>query len=298
MKQKIILTVGIPASGKSTYAKELCKDDSNFRRVNKDDIRLMIQNLQYSKKDEDAVVDISRATGMALLSKGFNIIVDDTNLSDKHVNFWKEHADEFKYDFELKIFDTPLDECLKRDASRSASVGREVILNMYKQFKSKYKNNKNYLKDPRCENYDNFSEATKHCIVIDIDGTISLINGRSPYDGKYELDLPNIPVIAIVNSYGAPNSGNKLPVILLTGREEKYREKTIEWLNINKVNFDELIMRPDKDKRHDDIVKKEQYENLIKPKYKVFFVIEDRDRCVKMWRDLNICCLQPFYGDF
>ena len=50
MKQKIILTVGIPASGKSTYAKELCKDDSNFRRVNKDDIRTFLELLNIVVK--------------------------------------------------------------------------------------------------------------------------------------------------------------------------------------------------------------------------------------------------------
>jgi hypothetical protein len=57
-------------------------------------------------------------------------------------------------------------------------------------------------------------------------------------------------------------------------------------------------MRKHNDYRSDDIVKKEMYFEYIQPKYNVVCVFDDRDKVVKMWRDLGILCCQVYYGDF
>ena len=87
-------------------------------------------------------------------------------------------------------------------------------------------------------------------------------------------------------------------IVFITGRGESYREPTVEWMNKNKIEYDELFMRPKADRREDFEVKKELYENSIKEQYKVLFVVEDRASVVKMWRELGLVCLQCDWGDF
>lgn len=59
-----------------------------------------------------------------------------------------------------------------------------------------------------------------------------------------------------------------------------------------------LYMRPTGDERRDDVVKKEIYERDIAGKYNVLFCMDDRQRCVDLWRSLGLVCFQVDYGDF
>lgn len=51
------------------------------------------------------------------------------------------------------------------------------------------------------------------------------------------------------------SEGNK--IVIITGRPERYRNKTIGWLNAHNIEFHSLLMRGDKDKRTSADVKKE-----------------------------------------
>ncbi len=64
-------------------------------------------------------------------------------------------------------------------------------------------------------------------------------------------------------------------------------------------------MRPDRiffrragDFRADDEVKREIWKEHIQPHYRVLFVVDDRDRVVRMWREEGLVCLQCAPGDF
>jgi hypothetical protein len=57
-------------------------------------------------------------------------------------------------------------------------------------------------------------------------------------------------------------------------------------------------MRKLNDNRPDDIIKKELYDQYIKGKYFVKFVLDDRDSVVRMWRNEGLLCLQVYYGNF
>ena len=57
-------------------------------------------------------------------------------------------------------------------------------------------------------------------------------------------------------------------------------------------------MRKNNDFRGDEIIKKEIYIEKIKDKYNILFVLDDRQKVVNMWRDLNLTCLQVANGDF
>jgi len=87
-------------------------------------------------------------------------------------------------------------------------------------------------------------------------------------------------------------------ICLITGRSEETRRSTEDWLVRHGCYCDHLWMRPKGDMREDAIVKKEIYEQNAKSFYKCRGVFEDRDRVVKMWRDLGLICYQVCEGDY
>ncbi|MFN5657022.1 MAG: AAA family ATPase, partial [Pseudanabaena sp.] len=55
----VYFTIGLPASGKSTWAKEKVNKSPNIiKRVNKDELRAMLDNSYFSKGNEKFVLDI------------------------------------------------------------------------------------------------------------------------------------------------------------------------------------------------------------------------------------------------
>lgn len=129
-------------------------------------------------------------------------------------------------------------------------------------------------------------------IICDIDGTLALHAHRGPFDwDKIGTDEPYEAVRDVLDMM-------TYHVILVTGREEKYRGETVAWLMKHRVMFHELHMRPTGDRREDSIIKREIYESRIKGKYNVRFVLDDRNRVVKMWREVGLPCFQVAEGDF
>ena len=87
-------------------------------------------------------------------------------------------------------------------------------------------------------------------------------------------------------------------IILLSGRPDDCREPTKQFLKKNKIPYDELFMRKSGDQRKDAIIKRELYEENIRDKYNVRFILDDRDQVVDMWRQLGLPCFQVNYGKF
>lgn len=81
-------------------------------------------------------------------------------------------------------------------------------------------------------------------------------------------------------------------IILVSGREELYRQQTEDWLYNNRIDYDTLYMRQSGDRRKDDVVKKEIYENQIRGKYNILFVLDDRPRVCRMWYQLGLTVLK------
>jgi predicted kinase len=132
--QKIIFLQGLPASGKTTWAKQYCIDNPEFIRINKDDIREIFGNPKWNSDFEYEVIRIQHELGFSILQLGKSIIVDDTNFAPKHLDYWKNFAAYKSVEFEIKTFDTPVEECIKRDKEREKSVGKEVIYSMNKKY--------------------------------------------------------------------------------------------------------------------------------------------------------------------
>ena len=132
---------------------------------------------------------------------------------------------------------------------------------------------------------------TQKAIICDLDGTLALL-GRDPYDATdAHLDTLNSPVAKVLSLYNGK-------IVLVSGRESKYRPQTEKWLDTHGIRYDALFMRKTGDYRKDFVIKKEIYEQEIKGKYEIEFVLDDRDQVVKMWREIGLTCFQVAYGNF
>lgn len=295
--QTIIILRGLPASGKSTYAKNLVKDTPGiYKRINRDELREMFDGYHLSRDNEKFAKKIRDILILEALRANQNVILDDMNLSERNLNRIQQLADIHKKEtgnkvqVEVKNFEIALDEAIKRDELRDRPVGKSVIQKLHRQFYGGEKT------DERGPNYCVQDSLLPPAIICDLDGTLAIMNGRNPFDASScENDLLNEPIAEIVKSYF--DMGTK--IILLSGRTDNYMEETKRWLTKHEIPYHELMMRKKGDARKDAIIKKEIVDSEIKDKYFVRFVLDDRNQVVDMWRnELGYACLQVNYGDF
>ena len=281
---RITLTRGLPASGKSTWAKKQLAR-GNIVRINKDDLRSMLNNGKWSKTNEKIVLKIRDEATIVALNKGYNVIIDDTNLHEKHFQRMLEIAKDYtNCEVKIKEFtEIPLEECIKRDLKRENTVGEKVIRDMYNTFLA-----------PKIEHVEH-DPNKETIIIVDIDGTLAHMNNRSPFDWmSVGDDTPDTTIIRLVNILS-----EFYKVIVFSGRDSVSRDITKEWLKTNNVTYNKLYMRDKGDMRKDTIIKKELFEKHIKDKYNVEFILDDRNQVVDMWRnELGLKCLQVAEGDF
>lgn len=300
--RKVILLKGLPASGKTTWAKEqLDKNSGTYKRVNKDDLRLMLDNSHWTGHNEDFVLQLRDMIIVEALNDGKSVIVDDTNFEERHEARIKELIHGYNtskmatVQFEVKFFNVPIDECIERDRFRQNPVGEKIIRDMYNKYLRKEDVIPKIAHDP----------TLPDAIICDLDGTLALPNGRNPYDASTCMDdLLNEPIARILGMASfASNEDDKgikpKKIILVSGREDKYRQETGNWLAAKEIEFESLFMRKTGDWRKDSVIKKEIYEKEIRGKYNVLFVLDDRNAVVSMWRrELGFTCLQVAVGDF
>ena len=135
---------GLPASGKSTWARNWVNNSPNTRvRVNRDDIRRMLGPYFFTKEREKLVTLIESTAIREGLKKNFDVVIDATNLNPKVVNKWKTYVESIAKDqdieFEIINFNTPVEECIIRDKNRKGDecVGEQVIMRMYNNYLKK-----------------------------------------------------------------------------------------------------------------------------------------------------------------
>lgn len=137
---KIIVVRGIPASGKSTWAKEWVFEDPIHRvRVNMDDIRNMLGKYWVIER-EPLVKRIKENAIYNALDFGYDLIIDNMNLNPKEIASIKRIVSGYpEYSIEFKdFFDVPLDVCIERDSKRDNPIGAKTITDIYNKYKSLY----------------------------------------------------------------------------------------------------------------------------------------------------------------
>lgn len=294
MKKKLIMCQGLPASGKSTWAVgEFVKDPAGVVRVSKDVIRAELKKFgwQWSQANEEKDViperDKQIITGLRD-PKVHTVISDDTNLQRVHKERLAQIAFEEGAELVVQRFDTPVDVCIRRDARRQGDdrVGEKVIRDMAKRYINDYTGLKPVVAD----------KTKTPCIICDLDGTLANNKWRNPYDGsRCDMDPVVEPIRNILEVYYRFMDWR---IVYLSGRDAEFREKTEVFLRNNHCPPGELFMRPAGDKRKDWIVKAELFDQNVRDRYNVKFVLDDRNQVVQMWRKLGLTCLQVADGDF
>ena len=167
----------------------------------------------------------------------------------------------------------------------------------------------------------------KKTIIFDLDGTLANIDVRrdkslfadgtldweifAAPDSILNWDEPNLPVIKMAQMFH--NDGFK--IVIFSGRNDRGFFATKQWLMINDVPHDLLVLRPDKFKANswpiaegnkatpdmrfmpDEILKKHMLDTFVDID-DVFLVVDDRDKVVEMWRDLGLNTFQVAPGNF
>lgn len=142
-------------------------------------------------------------------------------------------------------------------------------------------------------------------VLFDLDGTLAdnehrrhFISGEEEdwrsYNDRMAYDRPNRPIVELAQELHAAG----YPLIMVTGREEKFRTVSLDWLDLQHVPCDGLYMRATGDFRDDSVVKSELLDQIIAAGFKPWLVVDDRKRVVDMWRQRGLTCLQCAAGEF
>jgi predicted kinase len=301
---KIIVMQGPPACGKSTLARKLHEANKSCVIVSRDSIRES-RGDYWIPDQENWVSKVEEYQVRSAIECGLTPIIDATNLNPKTIAKWEKIAAETNAVIEYQECVLSFEEACKNDAARGNKVGVDVLKKFY---------NKYYPDLINCNAETRkmlpIDENKPKCILVDIDGTLALRTNRSPFEyEKVESDDCDFRMVELINSI---KENCDYDIIFVTGREDigRSRECTSRWLtkyfgeeeiitkNVGVTTNWTLKMRAAGDKRSDDIVKREIYEQKIAPWRTVVAVFDDRNKVVNMWRELGLLCLQVYPGDF
>lgn len=286
---KAVVTVGISASGKSTWASTtalaaqvptwvLSRD--NFRRtiLHERFGRNLVPGelwVTWRWRDEDEVTARYEARLRQIAAAGEDVICADTNLDPKRRTQLVRLLEQLGYTVEIRDFPIKLEDAWKRDAGRPDGVGHTVIYKQYQQW-LEYQNRRRYTANIEVPD----------AVIVDVDGTLADMTGvRGPFDwAKVHLDRCHEPIADLVE--GLRYMSHR--VIVLSGRDGCCEPATRQWLDDNSIIFDELYMRAPGDRRPDAEIKEELFWTHVAPRFNVRLVIDDRPVMCRRWMELGL----------
>lgn len=307
---KMTITVGVPASGKTTWAER--QDAVN---INRDDIRQRLfgpfkwGEYKFTNANENDVTVEQKQMLVNAAKAGRDVIISDTNLKKDFRDQWIRVGVSLGYEVEVKLFHISPAEALRRDSDREMSVGPEV---MAKMFTTYYKECKHLILDwyktelQRIWFTGDVGNKSSY-IIVDVDGTVADMKscGRSPFDWhRVGEDLPRLNVIKTVQLWA--DSRQDLNVIFLSGRDGICFDSTKSWLNRyyapnlgrHPRHFD-LKMRKAGDNRPDWIVKLEILHSIAERRGKPpVLCFDDRDQVVEAFHHVGLEVFQVAPGNF
>lgn len=277
--KNLVILRGAPRSGKTTIANEYIS--RGYSRVNMDNIRMGLYQKKtgLSQKEEKYVKQFRGEVLAQCIEFGQNIVDDNVNSNVEKLADIIELAKKNDYTVEVKTMDTSLQECLSRNETcpEEDKVPEKVIRRFYHQ-----------IHGSRIRENETMTTNKPLGIIVDLDGTIAINSHRNIFDyKKCVTDTPNTPIIDLILT---TQKATGAILLFTSGRENICYNETSEWLDKyipSSVTW-ELLMRPARDHRKDDIVKEEIYQEYIKDAYSVIYAFDDRISVADVWKSHGI----------
>ncbi len=292
---EVQVLVGCSCTGKSTYAEQYVKENPNTYIVSRDIERISLfrKYRMGSSKEEEYISQICKEKTLILLAKGSNVILDSTHLKWKYI---QKHIDDFNYLADIKIIkfeDTNITELNARNTERAKKepdklIPLEVLANQMSHYhcinipQELYKRQRWVFDVPLVNDLPD-------CYIFDLDGTLANGVHRDPYSPSGEEILNDKVILPVAEALEGILTSSFAKVIFMSGREDKLRSATVQWLDEQLgIKDPVLYMRGTGDQRPDTVVKRELYEASIKGKFNVIACFDDRSKVIEMWRDQGI----------
>lgn len=138
------IMVGIPASGKSTYAKKLA-EDTGAVIISSDGIRAELSGTEEYNEAQNYKVICTIRGRLRHLIKDHDVIIDATNV---HVADWRDYIDRCPPDITVKVhwFEIPPEVAMQRMAGRERKVCEEVLRDKWNTMTTNKKYLEKYIK--------------------------------------------------------------------------------------------------------------------------------------------------------
>ena len=126
---KLILTRGIPGSGKTYWSNKWKEEDPEHREV------IHVDELKHSYQGK-FTNEIKKQILEELLNKNVDIVVDDLHLYDTTKTFYLEVLTNYpNYELEIKDFsDVSLEQCLENNKQKENPGPEFAIRDMYNRY--------------------------------------------------------------------------------------------------------------------------------------------------------------------
>lgn len=301
---KIIVLVGISASGKSTRARELAQKTGGVI-VSRDGIRSMLFGLNdedhrayYQREDlwncEKQVTEVENSTIRSLIKMDKIVIADNTHLKKEYLEKYKSYG----VDVEYLVIDEDLFTCLTWDSQRSRSVGEAVIKHQHSRFLNLKKSYDFSPYIPVKKEAKKGDPNKKDCIIFDLDGTLAHMVNRGPFDwGKVGDDAINEPIYEIYQMLSFSQEISEVDLMIVSGRNDESMRETQKWLEGYDIGYDRIYLRKPGDFRKDSVVKEEIWAEIEKT-HNIVCMFDDRNQVVDHARSLGYTVLQVCEGNY
>ncbi|MFA5585860.1 MAG: AAA family ATPase [Saccharofermentanales bacterium] len=132
---------GIPASGKSTWAKNYILNNKNTVRINRDDLRFTLFNGVFTDGNESFVNKSKLSLIKTSLEFDRNLILDDTHCYNDYLVFLIDYIRDLSIELnkgifiELLDFNVDINICIERNSKRDKILNNNILYHMYKSKK-------------------------------------------------------------------------------------------------------------------------------------------------------------------
>lgn len=207
----LILLIGPPGCGKSTYARQYVEEHSNTIHLSSDGIRKELWGDEATQGDNNEVFYLMQSRAIDALNNGQNVIYDATNITRKDRSYIISACPKF-VKIEAHIIWAPIEVCIERDANRERTVGKEVIDRILKRFQAPfYDEGLDEIKIIWPEKFDHhaYSNHIRNAMDVPHDNPYHALNikehceAAAKYAWEHEYG-PNIFAAALYHDVGKP----------------------------------------------------------------------------------------------